>query len=128
MDFKWIFLGIVLFFFIGCKTTEVKPRMIDKKKSCDALSYELKTVQQKIYLNHSSEKSNTIRDKSFVVAGTAISVMPQLLLSPYWYVAPSLTIWYYNMFIVNNQRFEYKQYLKKRVLVLQKIIQNRCKE
>ena len=128
MNFKWIFFGMIVFFLVGCSSKELKPKEVDAKKSCEALVYELQTTQQKIISNHSVDKKSSIRHKSVVTTGAIISITPVFLLSPYWYVMPSLTIWYYNMFIVNNQRFEYKQYLKKRVLVLQKIIQNRCKK
>ena len=127
-NFQWIFLGVVSFFFFGCASQEVKPREVDMQKSCQALSYELQATQQKISLNVSKEQTSTIRDKSMVTTGVIISVAPPFLLSPYWYVAPSLTIWYYNMFIVNNQEFEYKQYLQKRVLILEQLIKNRCKK
>ncbi len=95
-------MGVLLILASGCTIKEVRPT--DEHKSCDALVFEKDSLSGNIREVPAEETS--FFHYMVVGAGIGASLTPALLLSKYFYMAPALTITYYNLVFNDNQEAE----------------------
>lgn len=122
-----LLLGLLLF---GCSSP--KPKEIDRLKSCDGVQYQLDLINQRLEQDRAAVEEMQKRAEwlhIFVISlGVAISVHPEFAASDHFYIAPALTIGYYNLFGASPDLISEYGYLEKRAIALKQIIEEKnCK-
>jgi len=119
-------LLITIIFITGCANKQPQLKQSDKLKSCDAMKFEYQDSIKKIKDIKVKQKETSKVHKVVLSSGILISLTPAVLFSPYWYVMPSISIWYYNTFFDNNDRLDYKKKLLQRQKIVKKTLKKRC--
>jgi len=104
--------------------------MADRYKSCDALKHEYESLGERPREIADENLSGTdYFHRGVVGAGAALSLTPASLFSPYLYVLPVMTIWYYNHFIGSDQVAEQAERENKRLKDLEMLLREKnCNE
>lgn len=119
-------LTLLLLFFSGCATHNHHVTMADKYKSCNALKYEYRQLQER---SVTSEETNTSNwqyfHKGMVGAGVIASLNPNMLLGTYFYLYPAITIWYYNIFVESSQLESHEAEMRDRIRTLEYLMEQK---
>lgn len=124
---RFLFVTILFFLLAGC--AQPKPKKVDRVKSCEALIYEAKKIEERLINDKKIVEELNNREiplHIFVIAlGTVISLQPQAIASSHFYVAPALTISYYNLFAAADDILYEYDYFEDRKIVINRLIEDK---